>query len=1507
MLHKAGNYFVQAEAPPGSTYASSTKVPFTIPGLPLYFGGATGEQPKLALRTAAITGTVYEPGGTTPVADAHVEIHDQNWQIREEGQTGEDGRFYLPPLNAGDYYLEVMPPPGSAYSGISDYKVTVTGEPQDLGALALTEPSITGVVYAPDGVTPVPFTGVCAHTTDWTSRAFGCTDENGCFKLGGLTAGTTYLLEAFAPPETGYSDAVPWSFTYTEPVFDKVVCLTHPTVVGWVYEPDGITPVQDAHICLHTETFSFGTHAPPTGADGYFAMGGVPDGSYFLEVMPPFSRPDLLYTSATVTVSGGAVTEVTGGTASLIDGRIVISFAAPTKTITGTVYKDGAGLSGAKVFTFREGAPGYAETLTGADGNYSFGVSGGSWMVMVDSRGKDWCYTGYPKKVEFKQDDSSETQTVNFDVVAAGAIVTGKILAPDGSTLPADVAQTVHVEVRNDQGAGNSGQCDASSNFSISVPPGTYKVCAFLPPDSSYGSPAPVKITVTEATYDVGSLKLQARNATITGTVRDSSGTPVASVPVIAFGQDGPGFAKTASGADGAYTLSVTPGKWGVSVDPMSDVSYVVMEPPVMVEVAADGSETVNFTVFKTDATINGRIINSNGAILTNANGFAVAMQPGNPGGIGAPVQAGSFTLKVPAGTHEIMVGLDPASGYSASGKTTVTVTSSETRTVNITVVACSSKITGTVKDSSGSLIPGVHVTAFNPASGAVQECFSEDGNYSLNVVAGDWMIGCFTPPDSGYVSKPPGQESLSVTVADGQTVVRDISLQAADATIAGTVYDPDGNPVSFAHVFAHGPNGDVMTKSGSDGKFALQVPAGLYDVGAALPPDRGYINPEIAEIEVASGETAALTLAFKAADATISVSVYKDGAPYPAHVWAWSDKGGFTEGFAADGSITLNAVQGDVWHVGAATGFGKEFYEAAEVDVDLTGSASGSAELQLAAVTKTIPDAVSVTFDASTSRAIDLDNGTSVYIPAGAIETQGNITVTASPQAGLKRQRTAKPVSLGYDLKALDSSGQEITHTFYKNVNITIPYDEDDLTALSINEEDLAPAYWDEETSSWKPVSGAVVDTTENTVTLSVDHFTAFGVVGVSRPAGDSGDSGGNGDSGDSGDSGSGSGGTSTTVEDKGDTIAASELQVSTVGDVSAVIVPEAIMSDHLANGAAAITVDLSQVDNTFEVTLYEGSVELLEEKGASIILDTMWADLIIPPGTVSGEGDLVIKVEPVTALSLPPSVRLAGDAVNIEVNRGDSAAQLAKRVTLILVYNQGADKDCVFAYRVNDNGSLTCLGGKAENGKVSVDLSHLSKYAVLEYRSSFGDITGHWAKRDILFMGARGLVKGTSATSFAPERPVTRAEFAALLLRVIGISESSTEQSSFVDVSPGKWYCGAVEAAYRAGLITGVGNNRFAPDRQITRAEIAVLMARALKKMERSPVLTAGEPARVLGTFKDGAAIATWATADAALAVKAGVVTGTPDGRFAPGAEASRAEATVMLKRLLLNLNLI
>lgn len=123
-----------------------------------------------------------------------------------------------------------------------------------------------------------------------------------------------------------------------------------------------------------------------------------------------------------------------------------------------------------------------------------------------------------------------------------------------------------------------------------------------------------------------------------------------------------------------------------------------------------------------------------------------------------------------------------------------------------------------------------------------------------------------------------------------------------------------------------------------------------------------------------------------------------------------------------------------------------------------------------------------------------------------------------------------------------------------------------------------------------------------------------------------------------------------------------------------------------------------------------------------------------------------------------------------------------------------------------------------------------HNSLYTVVESSRKFTDLQGHWAQDDIQLLAGKLVVHGVTGDTFAPDRQVTRAEFAAMLVRSLGIAEQSASLS-FADVQPDAWYARAVEAAHEAGLITGYGNGMFRPNEPITHEQIASMIARALK----------------------------------------------------------------------------
>ncbi|MCZ8537241.1 S-layer homology domain-containing protein [Paenisporosarcina quisquiliarum] len=178
-----------------------------------------------------------------------------------------------------------------------------------------------------------------------------------------------------------------------------------------------------------------------------------------------------------------------------------------------------------------------------------------------------------------------------------------------------------------------------------------------------------------------------------------------------------------------------------------------------------------------------------------------------------------------------------------------------------------------------------------------------------------------------------------------------------------------------------------------------------------------------------------------------------------------------------------------------------------------------------------------------------------------------------------------------------------------------------------------------------------------------------------------------------------------------------------------------------------------------------------------------------------------------------------------------------------------------------------------------------------------TFDDIKNHWAKSQIEKLATRGIINGYTEDLFLPENELTRAEFAVLVARALDLPLTGY-QGTFKDVSANKeWAFAAVEAAARAGVINGYVDGTFGPDNQITREEIAVMMVRAVDY--KKPSLLVGLNAN--HTFADQSDVGTFALLNVKQAYALGIVTGFSGNEFKPKARATRAQAAVMLLRLL------
>jgi hypothetical protein len=228
---------------------------------------------------------------------------------------------------------------------------------------------------------------------------------------------------------------------------------------------------------------------------------------------------------------------------------------------------------------------------------------------------------------------------------------------------------------------------------------------------------------------------------------------------------------------------------------------------------------------------------------------------------------------------------------------------------------------------------------------------------------------------------------------------------------------------------------------------------------------------------------------------------------------------------------------------------------------------------------------------------------------------------------------------------------------------------------------------------------------------------------------------------------------------------------------------------------------------------------------------------------------------------------------------------------------------------YQWNENKkNWTYIGGKVNKLDNSIEFSagRVGKYAIMEYNKTFADLDNHWAKSDIELMASKHIVKGKKDMSYAPNEEVSRAEFAALLVRVLG--ENIVEGNNnlpFTDVKPSKWYYNEVAIAYNYGIINGLSETAFGPDENITRQQMAVMIIRAMTAADMNVELTNDQVREMLSKFEDQTYIAAWAIDDVAAAIQLGIVNGRSTDSFVPSENATRAESAVMITRVFKLLN--
>jgi len=298
-----------------------------------------------------------------------------------------------------------------------------------------------------------------------------------------------------------------------------------------------------------------------------------------------------------------------------------------------------------------------------------------------------------------------------------------------------------------------------------------------------------------------------------------------------------------------------------------------------------------------------------------------------------------------------------------------------------------------------------------------------------------------------------------------------------------------------------------------------------------------------------------------------------------------------------------------------------------------------------------------------------------------------------------------------------------------------------------------------------------------------------------------------------------------------------------------------------------------------------------------------------------ISASPDATVKLVEDTAAGKNYKVVLKPVDFDITCHNGTSRVDVTKfngYVERLVAIPDGIDPTKITTGIVyNPDGTFSHVPTQITviDGKYHAKINSLtnSTYSVIWSPKTFADVQKHWAKTAIDDMGSRLVVEGNETGSFEPEKDITRAEFASIVVAGLGLMRPGTGESAFADVQKGKWYYDAVSIASEYGLVSGYGNGKFGPNDKITREQAITIISKAMDITGLKVQVTSEEQEKLLSAFGDGAQAIGYSKKGIAACIKAGLIAGRGKGLIAPKDNITKAEVAVIVRNLLQKSKLI
>lgn len=349
------------------------------------------------------------------------------------------------------------------------------------------------------------------------------------------------------------------------------------------------------------------------------------------------------------------------------------------------------------------------------------------------------------------------------------------------------------------------------------------------------------------------------------------------------------------------------------------------------------------------------------------------------------------------------------------------------------------------------------------------------------------------------------------------------------------------------------------------------------------------------------------------------------------------------------------------------------------------------------------------------------------------------------------------------------------------------------------------------------------------------------------------------------------------------------------------------------------AVTVPITSAagQTSFNVTIKAQTLDLLVKENVrqfTVAIDHLVSvniglDTLKQLDAASAGGDIILRANKVDALRSTEAkaaieTRPAYDLSLVYLSGGKETPITSLNghtISVRLSYTpaKGEQTGNLYAVYVNDAGKVEWITKSSYDASLKAvvfETGHFSVYGV-GYKNpapAFTDIHNHWAADNILFAASRGLLSGTSDTTFSPNTGMTRGMFVTALGRLAGINPDSYKTGKFTDVKADAYYAPYVNWAAQNDIVEGVTATTFTPDTNINREQMAVIMANYAKKLGYDLPKTLQAV-----TFADNAQISSWAKNAVRAMQQAGILAGKNGNKFDPKGTATRAEVATVLRR--------